>query len=205
MINHVVVSYVLTPSSFTNQAKETNWDLSVFTPSFQSEDFADLPFSNKFGEDAKNKLGSKSYLGNAATLTSFKENKSPLCHISTHAIVGEDITSNFIQFSDGAFYQKDIEQLAYLPNLMVLNTCNSGMGKNLVGDGVNGFVRELHKAGVRTTISNLWEVDDKLSNELLETFYLNLKDGVGSGEALRLAKLNQIKNAPGSDLGAPYY
>ncbi|MCB9188043.1 MAG: CHAT domain-containing protein [Flavobacteriales bacterium] len=205
LINHVTISYALTTDSFVHQINKTNWNLSVFTPSFQSDEFIELPFSQKFGEEAISKLQSKTYSGNTATLTSFKQNKSPLCHISTHAIVGEDIASNFIQFSDGAFYQKDIEQLEYLPNLMVLNTCNSGMGKNLVGDGVNGFVRELHKAGVGTTISNLWEVDDKLSNKLLETFYLNLKDGIGSGVALRLAKLNQIKNAPSSELGAPYY
>lgn len=205
LINHVGLRHVLTPNSLSNELIETSWDLNVFTPSFPSMEFAELPFSNKFGQDARNNIDAKSYVGEEATLSTLKATRSSIIHISTHAVIGEDVTSNFIQFSDGPFYQSEISQLSSEPNLIILNTCNSGMGQLLVGDGINGFVREIHRAGVKSTISNLWEVDDKASNDLFRQFYLFLKDGQTSSMALREAKLNHIKNAPSSELGAPYY
>ena len=119
--------------------------------------------------------------------------------------VGEDDSKNELLLSNSKLNQNELPQMKFIPSLVVLNSCNSGLGKQLEGEGLNGFVRELHRNGVQSTITNLWEVDDKASNELFFRFYSGLQQGMSSSSALSTAKLHQIKNAPSSELGAPYY
>ncbi|MBV6484358.1 MAG: hypothetical protein KFKLKKLM_00855 [Flavobacteriales bacterium] len=205
LINKITIQYVLTPSMFTNKIHKSEWDLSVFAPSFNSERFVELPFSQKMGQSLVDDLLATGYVGEKATKKTFQQIKSPIVHLSSHAIISDNVTANFIQMTDGAFYQNEISRLSQVPNIVVLNACNSGMGKKLVGDGINGFVRELHKIGVNATLSNLWEVDDKISNELLLLFYKELYTQENSTNALRNAKLSSIKSAANSNLAAPYY
>jgi CHAT domain-containing protein len=205
LMNKTAVQYVLTPSMFTNKEHKTEWRLSVFAPSFNTDKFAELPFSQKMGKSLVEELSAISYNGTKATKKALQHIKSSIVHLSTHAVIGDDATNNFIQLTNGAFYQNEINGLNHIPNLVVLNACNSGKGKQLIGDGINGFVRELHKTGVNATLSNLWEVDDKISNELLLLFYKELYAEKNATYALRYAKLNTINSAANSNLAAPYY
>lgn len=205
LMNKTAVQYVLTPSMFTNKEHKTEWRLSVFAPSFNSERFVELPFSQKMGHSLVDDLLATGYVGEKATKKSLQHIKSSIVHLSSHAIISDNVTANFIQLTNGAFYQNEISGLNHIPNLVVLNACNSGNGKKLVGDGINGFVRELHKTGVNATLSNLWEVDDKISNELLLLFYKELYAEKNATYALRDAKLNTINAAANSNLAAPYY
>lgn len=205
LLNHSSIRYVLTPGSFTNETVKVNGDLDVFCPQSKNGNFANLPFSNAFGVRMHEEMDAVTFLKDKATKQAYFRSRSKIKHISSHAIVGVETSSNFILMSDGKLTQEELSNFKFLPNLIVLNTCNSGNGKLLPGDGVDGFVRELHLSGVPATISNQWEVDDKASNELLFNFYREFKNGSNSSEALRTVKLSQIKNAPSSELGAPYY
>jgi CHAT domain-containing protein len=204
LVHHVAIQYVLTASSFTNHSKIIAWDVAVFTPNC-SDKFAELPFSTQFGKAMSEELKTKKYTGIEASKTTLLNSKSSILHLSTHAIIDDEVTANYMQMYDEKLLQHEFVQMKHTPDLMVINSCNSGKGKLILGDGVNGIVRELHRLGVGSTISNLWEVDDKASNVLLFEFYRNLSNGTNSNKALRLAKIDQIKNAPNSELGAPYY
>jgi CHAT domain-containing protein len=177
----------------------------VFTPEFTTTNFAELPFSARFGKQAQKELKAHLFNGNEATTTALKNTPNNLLHISTHAVISDEVALNYMQFADAPFYQKEVADLKHVPQLTVVNTCNSGMGRKLQGDGINGFVRELHKVGVLATLANLWEVDDQASNQLFFTFYKELKTGANTLEALRKSKLTHIKNAANSKLAAPYY
>jgi CHAT domain-containing protein len=58
-------------------------------------------------------------------------------------------------------------------------------------------------AGAKAVIGSLWEVPDKETAELFETFYRNLRAGVDSVHALRNAQLAmRARQFPASDWAA---
>lgn len=205
LLNHHEIRTVLTPSFFSNRVHYVNWDVSVFIPNFNTQSVTKLVFSDAFGLKAEQELDIKLLSNAKANKTNFLNCSSPILHVSTHSIVGEDDSKNELLLSYSKLKQSELPQMKFTPSLVVLNSCNSGLGKRLEGEGLNGFVRELHRNGIQSTITNLWEVDDKASNELFFRFYSALQQGISPSGALSTAKINQIKNAPSSELGAPYY
>lgn len=205
LLNHHEIRNVLTPSSFSNRVRHVNWDVSVFTPIFNTQSVTKLVFSDAFGLKAEQELDVKLLSYDKANKSNFLNCGSSILHVSTHSIVGEDDSKNELLLSNSTLKQSEIKDMKSIPKLIVFNSCNSGLGRQLVGEGLNGFVRELHRNGVQSTIANLWEVDDKASNELFFQYYSELRQGKSSSSALCSAKLHQIKNAPSSELGAPYY
>lgn len=205
LLNHQEIRTVLTPSFFSNRVHYVNWDVSVFIPSFNKQRISELVFSDAFGLKAEQELDVKLLSYNNANKSNFLNCSSPILHVSTHSIVGADDSKNELLLSNSKLNQNELPQMKFIPSLVVLNSCNSGLGKQLEGEGLNGFVRELHRNGVQSTIANLWEVDDKASNELFFRFYSEFQQGASTSSALSAAKLHQIKNAPSSELGAPYY
>lgn len=205
LLNHHEIRTVLTPSFFSNRVRHVNWEVSVFTPSVNNQRFSELVFSDAFGLKAEQELDVKLFSNARANKSNFINCNSSILHVSTHSIVGEDDSKNELLLSNSKLNQNELPQMKFIPSLVVLNSCNSGLGKQLEGEGLNGFVRELHRNGVQSTIANLWEVDDKASNELFFRFYSEFQQGASTSSALSAAKLHQIKNAPSSELGAPYY
>lgn len=205
LLNHHEIRNVLTPSSFSNRVRHVNWEVSVFTPSVNNQRFSELVFSDAFGLKAERELDVKLLSYEQANKSNFLNCSSSILHVSTHSIVGEDDSKNELLLSNSTLKQNELRQMKFTPSLVVLNSCNSGLGKRLEGEGLNGFVREFHRNGVQSTIANLWEVDDKASNELFFQFYSDLQRGESSASAIRAAKFHHIKNAPSSELGAPYY
>ena len=57
--------------------------------------------------------------------------------------------------------------------LVVLSACFSGSG-HIGQDGMYGLIRAFKKAGVRSILASLWEVDDKSSYFFMHTFYMAL-------------------------------
>lgn len=60
-------------------------------------------------------------------------------------------------------------------NLVVLSACHSGQGK-ATEEGLYGLQRAFKKAGAKTMIMSLWEVNDRLGAEYMSEFYENLMD-----------------------------
>jgi tetratricopeptide (TPR) repeat protein len=86
------------------------------------------------------------------------------------------------------------EMIASLPlehlELVVLSACETGLGEVAGGEGVYGLQRAFHMAGAQTTVASLWQVDDKITQELVTRFFDNLwHHGMGRLEALRQAQL----------------
>lgn len=49
------------------------------------------------------------------------------------------------------------------------------------------------QAGAKDIVMSLWSVSDKVSKDLIEQFYKNIKDGSSYTQALKSAKLEMIK------------
>lgn len=74
--------------------------------------------------------------------------------------------------------------------LVVLSACETGVGAEEHADGSQiGLRADALAAGAALCVSSLWNVDDKVTADLMERFYRHLTDGVAAAEALRRAQL----------------
>ena len=77
-------------------------------------------------------------------------------------------------------------------DLVTLSACESGLGKEMGGEGLIGLTRAFQYAGARSVLASLWKVEDKSTGELMKRFYGYLKAGKSKDEALRLAQIDLI-------------
>jgi CHAT domain-containing protein len=204
LIHHIEIEYCLSASFFrSNQKHETSkFKIDAFAPYNAALKLSKLPFS----EQLVKKLSATNYCNNEATLRTFLNSTSPILHLSSHGLIDKTYSSNSaLVMSDSLLTIQYIYESNLQHQLVVLNNCNSSLGKYLLGDGVDGFVRAFHAKGISNTLSNAWEVDDKQSNQLLANFYASLKEGYSTIASLRTAKQTAISTATNSNLAAPYY
>lgn len=76
--------------------------------------------------------------------------------------------------------------------LFVLSACQTGLGHVRAGQGVVGLLGALGRAGVRSIVSSLWEVNDEATAKLMTAFYDELSrdsSRLGLAKSLRRAQL----------------
>jgi len=105
---------------------------------------------------------------------------------------------------DGFLRLQDIYNLKLPAELVVLSACQTGLGKEVKGEGLIGLTRGFMYAGVPRVVASLWKVDDRATSELMKRFYQGM---LGPGQlspagALRQAQLSIWKE---KQWRAPYY
>lgn len=104
---------------------------------------------------------------------------------------------------DGFLRLQDIYNLRLPVDLVVLSACNTGLGKDVKGEGLIGLTRGFMYAGAARVVASLWKVDDEATAELMSRFYRQmLKDGMPPAASLRAAQLEVWKQ---KRWRAPYY
>lgn len=77
---------------------------------------------------------------------------------------------------------------------MVLSACQTGLGKDIRGEGLISLTRGFMYAGVPRVLTTLWRVDDRASAQLMKRFYAGmLRDGLPPSAALRAAQVSMMK------------
>ncbi len=94
------------------------------------------------------------------------------------------------------------ESLRLDASLVTLSACQTGLGKELAGEGLLGLTWAFQYAGARSVLASLWEVDDAATAELMRLFYGHIGRGVPKAEALRLAQVELLRRRP---TAAPYF
>jgi CHAT domain-containing protein len=105
--------------------------------------------------------------------------------------------------TDGFLRLHDIFNLNLPAELVVLSACETGLGKDVQGEGLVGLTRGFMYAGAKRVAVSLWSVNDVATSELMKRFYQQmLEKGVNPVAALRAAQLEMMKT---EQWKAPYY
>jgi CHAT domain-containing protein/tetratricopeptide (TPR) repeat protein len=101
---------------------------------------------------------------------------------------------------DGWLHAWEIAETMRLDaDLVTLSGCETGLGRELRGEGILGLARAFQYAGARSVLVSLWAVPDRSTKELMVRFYENLNRGLAKDRALRAAREELL--SPGPDSG----
>ena len=104
---------------------------------------------------------------------------------------------------DGYLRLQDIFNLNLPVELVVLSACETGLGKEVRGEGLVGLTRGFMYAGSPRVVVSLWKVDDAATAELMRHFYEGmLRQKLRPAAALRAAQLSMWNK---SAWHAPYF
>jgi CHAT domain-containing protein len=88
-------------------------------------------------------------------------------------------------------------------DLVVLSACQTGLGKDVKGEGLIGLTRGFMYAGASGVVASLWKVDDEATAELMKHFYQGMFDkGLSPAAALQEAQVAMLKQKRWHE---PYY
>jgi CHAT domain-containing protein len=104
---------------------------------------------------------------------------------------------------DGYLRSHEIFNLRLSSDLVVLSACQTGLGKEVRGEGLVGLTRGFMYAGSPRVVVSLWNVSDEATAELMSDFYQGmLKDKLTPAAALRSAQLQMWRQKRWQ---SPYY
>lgn len=126
-----------------------------------------------------------------------------IIHLAMHGMIHPQSAnlSSLVFTEDGDSIENNIlhayelSKLDLQAKLVVLSACETGFGKFEDGNGVASIARAFMYAGVPSIVASLWKVDDRATSQIMKTFYRYLAKGENKAQALRLAKLDYLKNA----------
>lgn len=90
--------------------------------------------------------------------------------------------------TDGFLKMSDILSMKMNVEIVALTACQTGLGKDVSGEGVMSMGRAFQYAGARSVLMTLWEVEEASATKLTEAFFKHRKDGKSKLEALHAAR-----------------
>jgi CHAT domain-containing protein/Tfp pilus assembly protein PilF len=137
---------------------------------------------------------------NRATAMSPVLSKYRVIHFATHGILNLEhpelsgivlslVDKNGVP-QDGYLFLHDIYNLNLPAELVVLSACQTGVGKQIQGEGLIALTRGFMYAGAARLVASLWKVDDAATAKLMEQFYKEMfTNGKKPAAALQAAQL----------------
>ncbi|MEH1902578.1 MAG: CHAT domain-containing protein [Nostoc sp.] len=120
-----------------------------------------------------------------------------IVHLATHGQFSSRLEDTFILDFDGEINVKDFDTLfrsqdKTIVELLVLSACQTAAGDSRAALGLAGAAV---RAGARSTIASLWQIDDESTAMFVSAFYRELKSGkISKAEAIHRAQLQLLKH-----------
>ncbi|MGI9233296.1 MAG: CHAT domain-containing protein [Woeseiaceae bacterium] len=122
-------------------------------------------------------------------------------HFGTHGLINDrhpalstlvfSLLDESGQPRNGFLRLHDVYNMELAADLVVLSACETGLGREIRGEGLVGLTQGFMYAGARSVIASLWRVSDRATAELMTQFYKYLlEDGHPPASALRRAQLD---------------
>lgn len=160
-----------------------------------------LPGSRKEALAVAKIYGTEPLLGEEATERAVRERISAakVVHLAAHGYMSADypLTSGVVlagpangsnSENDGVLQAAEIgRRLSIEADLVVLSACDTGRGRFLQGEGVQGLVRSFTLAGAKNVVASQWKVADSSTAELMEVFHSAFSKGQSASGSLRHA------------------
>ena len=147
---------------------------------------------------ATTNLKAVDFRANRTLATSDELSKFRYVHFATHGYLDSarpDLSAIVLSLvdqegkpQDGFLRSHDVFNLKLPAELIVLSACETGLGKDVRGEGLVGLTRGFMYAGARRVIVSLWNVNDKATATLMQRLYTGmLRSGKTPAAALRAA------------------
>jgi tetratricopeptide (TPR) repeat protein len=183
--------------------KAFNQQILAFAPvTFNIFGLPDLRHSEEEVKEINKYMDIEPYLKEKATKKQFMSelNDHSVIHLATHAAMNQmsPMKSALYFYPSG---QKDsavvfAHELFGQPmraQLVTLSACRTTEQGGLL-EGASGIAAAFAYNGCRNILMSLWDVDDKATKEIMTGFYRYLAEGKDKAAALRLSKLDYLKN-----------
>lgn len=128
-------------------------------------------------------------------------------HLATHGQFSSVLENTFVLTWDDCLNINQLNQLIRSKDteaieLLVLSACETLKGDDRASLGLAGVAI---RAGARSTLATLWQVNDETTSLLMSEFYQNLtKPNITKAEALRQAQLKLI-GSTNTEYNRPYF
>ena len=134
-------------------------------------------------------------------------------HLSTHGFLNSvhpelsgvvfSLVNERGESQEGFLRSHELFNLKLPAEVVVLSACQTGLGKNIRGEGVVSLTRGFMYAGAPRVVVSLWAVSDWGTTELMMRFYHGmLKEGMRPAAALRAAQISLMND---KRFASPYY
>ncbi|MBO0798005.1 MAG: CHAT domain-containing protein, partial [Blastocatellia bacterium] len=151
-----------------------------------------------------NRLEALGFRASHATATSSELSQYRIVHFATHGLLDSEhpnlsglvlsMVDERGRPQDGFLALNEIFNLKLPAELVVLSACQTGLGKEIKGEGMVGLTRGFMYAGAARVVSSLWRVDDTATAELMKLFYQGMmREGMRPAAALRAAQIEMWK------------
>jgi CHAT domain-containing protein/L,D-peptidoglycan transpeptidase YkuD (ErfK/YbiS/YcfS/YnhG family)/Tfp pilus assembly protein PilF len=148
-----------------------------------------------------------------STATSPELSQYRIVHFATHGILDSihpELSGLVLSLVDregraqrGFLGLEDVYNLKLPADMVVLSACETGLGRQIDGEGLEGLTRGFMYAGASRVVASLWNVNDIATSVLMERFYRGmLRDGLPPSSALRRAQLSMLRQKRWTN---PYY
>ncbi len=201
------------------QVIQTRWTTALGLDTKSRVHFSRLPYSRREAQA----IIAATPTGQSLAAMDFKASRSmamspdlaqyKILHFATHGLV--DTTHPefsgllFSLFDEngapqiGLLSLEDIYNLNLPVDMVVLSACETGLGKEVRGEGLIGLTRGFMFAGASRVIASLWKVNDVATASLMGRFYRAMEnDHLTPAAALREAQLAMQHDR---QWAAPYY
>ncbi len=134
-----------------------------------------------------------------------------ILHIATHGTFSSDPEQTYLLDWQERIRVKDLDDLLRVRReqsttpieLLVLSACKTATGDRRAALGLAGIAI---RAGTRSTLATLWQINDASTAEFMTQFYQQLKNPqISKAEALRQTQLAFLNQYSDTDYNRPYH